>query len=239
MTTGLETACLNQRTDKSAAGESHCPDAAQKTRQQDLACDVPHASRPPAKAETSEPMIGQHQPSSTKAARRYLYPSRHVETQASLTPKQPPFSEIYLSASFPPPSHLASAYHTLTPTPLTAPSIQPALRQHAVTRARHVQYTVPKRTRIRCLPKAAGRQAEGRNRNRNRNRKLHCTALHCAVLRVRVTEHRITYTHSHARQSHVLAKVRWVQLFGGASSWCGVSAAKCNVTRSCTYTTYI
>jgi hypothetical protein len=83
---GLETACLNQRTDKSAAGESHCHDAAQKTRQQDLACDVPHASPPSATAETNEPMIGQHQTSPTKAARRtqpthpYLYPSRHVET---------------------------------------------------------------------------------------------------------------------------------------------------------------
>jgi hypothetical protein len=37
---------------------------------------------------------------------------------------------------------------------------------------------------------------------------LRCAALCCAVLRVRVTEHRITYTHSHARQSHVQAKAR-------------------------------
>jgi hypothetical protein len=61
----------------------------------------------------------------------------------------PPFGNLplsFLSSAIAPRVRMP---HTLTPTPLTAPSIQPALRQHAVTRARHVQYTVSKRTRIR------------------------------------------------------------------------------------------
>jgi hypothetical protein len=92
----------------------------------------------------------------------------------------PPFGNLplsFLSSAIAPRLRMP---HTLTPTPLTAPSIQPALRQHAVTRARHVQYTVSKRTRIRWY-NAEGRNCN-RNRNRNRNRELHCTALRCAAL---------------------------------------------------------
>jgi hypothetical protein len=178
---GLETACLNQRTDKSAAGESHCHDAAQKTRQQDLACDVPQASPPSAKAETSEPMIGQHQPSSTKAARRTIsQPTRGNTTQPN-SKTAPPFGNLplsFLSSVIAPRVRMPHTHTNATNSTKHSARASPTRRDTGPTRAVSCAQANanPMSTQGRGAP---GRGAQSQSQSQSQSQ----AALRCAVLR--------------------------------------------------------